>query len=205
MIRRSTFILVIVFLLALSGYLLLNRQQEQAAAQITPTLAAQPLFAFGADEITGLQLADAGGRQVRLEKMAGGWTLIDPTVEATDNDAAASLASQVGSLTARSFLEPAPAAGTLSAFGLQPPAYTLEIRLADGSSQSVEIGTETPTKSGYYVRLEDARVAVVNSFSVNSITAALDNPPVYLTPTVGLTPLAPEMLPTSGVATTPTP
>lgn len=205
MIKRSTLILVVIFLLALSGYLLLNRQQEQAAAQVTPTLAAQPLFAFSADEITGLQLADAGGRQVRLEKMAGEWTLIDPAVEATDNEAAASLASQVASLTARSFLETAPAADTLSAFGLQPPAYTLEIRLADGSSHSAEIGAETPTKSGYYVRLSDARVAVVNTFSVNSITAALDNPPVYLTPTVGLTPLGPEMLPTSGGATTPTP
>lgn len=202
MIKRSTLILVVVFLLALSGYLLLNRQQEQAAAQITPTASTQPLFALGENEITSLQVRDAGGQQVRLEKIAGAWVLTNPEAEATDNDKANSLASQVASLTARSFLEAAPEA---SATGLETPAFTIEVKLADGSELSAEVGVETPTKSGYYVRLNDGRVAVVNTFSVDSITDVLNNPPIYVTPTVGITPLSPEMLPTSGPAVTPTP
>lgn len=202
MIKRSTLILVVVFLLALSGYLLLNRQQEQAAAQITPTASTQPLFALGENEITSLQVRDAGGQEVRLEKIAGAWVLTNPEAEATDNDKANSLASQVASLTARSFLEAAPEA---SATGLETPAFTIEVKLADGSELSAEVGVETPTKSGYYVRLNDGRVAVVNTFSVDSITDVLNNPPIYVTPTVGITPLSPEMLPTSGPAVTPTP
>lgn len=202
MLKRSTLILVVVFLLALSGYLLLNRQQEQAAAQITPTAATQPLFTLGENEITSLQVRDAGGKAVRLEKIAGAWALIEPQADATDNDKASSLASQVASLTARSFLEAAPDA---SATGLQTPAFTIEIKLSDGSDLSAEVGVETPTQSGYYVRLNDGRVAVVNTYSVDTITDILNNPPVYVTPTVGITPLSPEMLPTSGVEVTPTP
>lgn len=202
MIKRSTLILVVIFLLALGGYLLLNRQQEQAAAQITPTASSQPLFNLGENEITSLQVSDASGKQVRLEKIAGAWVLIDPEVERTDNDKASSLAAQVAGLTVRSFLEAAP---DDSATGLAAPAYTIDLKLSDGSELSAAVGAETPTKSGYYVRLSDGRVAVVSTYSVDTITDVLDNPPIYVTPTVGLTPLSPEMLPTSGAAVTPTP
>ncbi|HWQ84794.1 MAG TPA: DUF4340 domain-containing protein [Anaerolineales bacterium] len=202
MIRRNTLILVGVFLLALAGYVLLNRQQEQAAAQITPTAATQPLFEFEASELTGIQVADSSGREVRLEMMSGAWVLVDPTAEATDTERVTSLATQIASLTARSLIENPPAA---SAMGLEPPAYTVRLQLGDGSRLTLEVGAETPTQSGYYVRLADGRVAVVSTFSVDGITAVLDSPPVYLTPTVGITPFSPDMLPTSGAGTTPTP
>lgn len=202
MIRRSTLILVVVFLLALAGFLLLNRQKEQAAARVTPTAASQPLFGLEASQLTGIQVADAAGREVRLERISGAWVLIDPAATATDTASVDSLASQLASLTARSFIENPPAA---SATGLEPPAYTIRLQLEDGSRLTAEVGSETPTKSGYYVRLDDNRLAVVSTFSVDGITGVLDNPPIYLTPTVGLTPLSPEMLPTSGVPVTPTP
>ena len=202
MIRRSTLILVVVFLLALAGFLLLNRQQEQAAAQVTPTAAVQPLFNVEASQLTGIQVADAAGREVRLERISGAWVLIDPAATATDTASVDSLASQLASLTVRSFIENPPAA---SATGLEPPAFTIRLQLEDGSRLTAEVGSETPTKSGYYVRLDDNRLAVVSTFSVDGITGVLDNPPIYLTPTVGLTPLSPEMLPTSGVPVTPTP
>lgn len=207
MIRRSTLILVVVFLLALAGFLLLNRQKEQAAALVTPTAASQPLFELEASQLTGIQVADAAGREVRLERISGAWVLIDPAATATDTASAESLASQIASLTARSFIENPPAA---SATGLEPPAFTIRLQLEDGSRLTAEVGSETPTKSGYYVRLDDGqtaggRLAVVSTFSVDGITGVLDNPPIYLTPTVGLTPLSPEMLPTSGGSVTPTP
>lgn len=202
MIRRNTLVVVLVFGLALAGYLLLNRQKEQAAALVTPTAATQPLFDLGANEITAIQVTDAGGREVRLEMSSGAWVLVNPAAEATDTAAATSLASQVASLTARSFLETSPAA---SAMGMEPPAFTIRLSLSDGSQLSADVGAETPTKSGYYVRLDGGRVAVVSTPSLNAITAVLDKPPIYLTPTVGLTPLSPEMLPTSGAATTPAP
>ena len=205
MIKRSTLILVIVFLLALSGYLLFNRQQEQAAAQITPTPSSQPLFELGEREITSLQVSDAGGRAVRLEKIAGAWTLIDPQAQATDHDRAEALAAQVAALATRSFLESTPETNALRAFGLDAPAYTIQLKLSDGSALRLAVGAETPTQSGVYVRVDEGRVAVVNTYSLEAITAILDDPPIYVTPTVGLTPLGPEMLPTSGAATTPTP
>ena len=208
MVRRNTLILFILFLLVLSAYVLFNRQQEQQAALVTPTAATQPLWDIDASTITGIQVEDASGRQVRLEQISGAWVLIDPTAEATDTARAASLATQLGSLTVRWLLETPPAA---SAMELEPPAYTIRLSLGDGSRLSAEVGAETPTQSGYYVRLNDGRVAVVNSYSVESIVGILDNPPIYLTPTVGLTPLLPDMLPASeisatpGVASTPTP
>ena len=206
MLRRNTLILFILFLLALSAYVLLNRQQEQAAALITPTAATQPLWDIDASTITGIQVEDAGGRQVRLEQMSGAWVLIDPTAAATDTARAASLATQLGSLTMRSLLDKPPAA---SAMGLEPPAYTIRLMLGDGSRLTAEVGMETPTKSGYYVRMTDNRhtdnvlVAVVNTYNVESIVDVLDSPPIYLTPTVGLTPLVPDMLPTSESSATP--
>jgi hypothetical protein len=208
MVRRNTLILFILFLLALSAYVLFNRQQEQQAALVTPTAATQPLWDIDASTITGIQVEDASGRQVRLEQMSGAWVLIHPTAEATDTARAASLATQLGSLTVRSLLEIPPAA---SVMGLEPPAYTIRLMLGDGSRLTAEVGMETPTQSGYYVRLNDGRVAVVNNYSLENIVSILDNPPIYLTPTVGLTPLLPDMLPTSeisatpGVASTPTP
>ena len=202
MIRRSTLILVVVFLLALAGFLLLDRQKEQAAALVTPTAANQPLFGIEASQLTGIQVADTAGREVRLERISGAWALIDPAATATDTASVDSLASQLASLTARSFIENPPAA---SATGLEPPAFTIRLQLEDGSRLTAEVGSETPTKSGYYVRLDDNRLAVVSTFSVDGITGVLDNPPIYLTPTVGLTPLSPEMLPTSGSPVTPTP
>lgn len=208
MLRRNTLILFILFLLALSAYALFNRQQAQQAALVTPTAATQPLWELDASTITGMQVEDASGRQVRLEQMSGAWVLIEPTATATDTAKATSLATQLASLTVRSLLETPPPA---SLMGLEPPAYTIRLSLGDGSRLSAEVGVETPTQSGYYVRLNDGRVVVVNSYSLEGIVGILDNPPIYLTPTVGLTPLSPDMLPTNeisatpGVASTPTP
>lgn len=192
MIRKPTWIILLVFLVLLAAVFLWQRSQDQKAAQATPTAAGaaerQNLFDIEG-EIASLRIERVGDKSIELVRGEDGkWTLVGSPDAPIDSAALDSLADSLASLPLVNTLQNIP---EMEALGLNPPSYRILVVLQSGSQLIASVGKATPTGSGYYVLTGDRGVYVVNQFSLQSILDLVDNPPYLPTPT----PLPAEMTP----------
>ena len=80
MIRRSTWIILGVFLVLVVAVLIWQRVQENQQAQITPTAAVSYFFDLGDKTIRGISITGPASQSVSATKNAdGSWTLTEPS------------------------------------------------------------------------------------------------------------------------------
>lgn len=191
MLRRSTLIVLFLFVIVLGIAVYLQRNPLSNADEALPTSTpASDLFALGATSIVSLRVENAAGQYIELAKgEAEGWNIISPVSGLADNSKVDSALLQMSSIKILSHLDPAPA---LSAMGLENPANKITIGLDDNRTLQLDVGVETPTRSGYYIRLDGGGPVVVPKYSIDTIIGFLENPPISATPvpteTVVLTP-----------------
>lgn len=192
MIRRSTWIVVVVFLAVLLVALYMQRTGQQASADATPTAGVTFLFEDLGEDIRRMRISSASGEAVEVEgSPLGAWTLVEPAGQAADEARISSAVSQVQNLRVVSELENPPAAEEV---GLNPPVYQIAITTAGGQEQTAEIGLETPIQSGYYARREGGPIMVVSKSAADILIGLLDSPPV-------IAPTAPTGSETPGTGT----
>lgn len=200
MIRKPTWIVLLIFAVLLAAVLLWQRSQDQKSAEATPTAAeaAERQYLFDIEgEIASLRIERVGEKSVELVRgQDGEWTLIGSPDLALDSAALDSLAGQLAALPLVSTLQNIP---EMEALGLNPPSYRILVVLQNGSQLVAAVGKATPTGSGYYVLSSDRRVYIANEFSLQSLLDLVDNPPYMPTPY----PLPAELAP-GAVDATPT-
>ena len=185
--RRTTWILVgVAVVLGLyvwySGRS--NGATEAEATTPAPTRVpgSGPLFDATSDQIVSLWIVDmVSNREVALAKDAQGqWAVTAPEARPADPAQAPGWASQFVNVFVSTVITETT---DLTPFGVLSSTYTLGIKLADGTNLKVSVGDKTPTGSGYYaLRDGEEHVIVVNTGSVDGLTALLTTPP-YLLPT----------------------
>jgi len=201
MIRRTTWVVLALFVVLIGVYWFIQRQNKTKAQATTPTPSSQPVFVTGFETVQAVRLEDSSGKIVAIEKDSqGNWSLTEPEAEAADQDKASTMASQVSNFRSLAIIDNPPA---LDAVGLATPAYTVTVDTVDGSQQIATIGSLTPTSSGYYVESDGGPMMVVAKTAVDGFLANLDNPPIAPTPTVEITPDLTEAAPE--ISGTPTP
>jgi hypothetical protein len=176
-IRRSTWIILLVFLAILGGGLYFQKYQSDKQAQVTPTSEFKLLFAeVDKSQITAFEINDSQERKLVIAKdQSGSWTVAGYTAEDADPTGIDTMLTQITSLSVMSDLEAAPA---LDVMGLTKPAYVFKVTSEDGQQKTVYIGKLTPTKRGYYVRFEEGNPVVVGKNAVDNLINLLDNPPI---------------------------
>jgi hypothetical protein len=202
MIKRSTWILLAIFVLLLAGAIFLPGVLEKGQRQpATPTVVAtNNLFDFQEQAVSALKIQDAKAKEMSLSRGDAGWSLVEPKAEQTDNAAAESGMTQLMAVRVLSTLE---ATTDLGQFGLAAPAYTMTLALQDGKQHTVLVGNVTPTGRGYYVQLDGGNPLIVDKYGLDSVLGMVDKPPIA-TPTV--TPGVTETItPTLSTTVTPLP
>ena len=180
MIRRSTLIVLLLFVALLAVVFYLQRSDTMQEAEATPSEENPLLFSLDS-EITSLRLEHVGSGVVEIEKDQDGiWQLVWPQAEATDIAAVEAGISQLLSLRIVSALGQELG---LAEAGLSPPVYRVLIRLADGSQELMAVGKETPTGSGYYVQVTNRGMFVISKFSLDPFLRLVDQPPFQPTAT----------------------
>jgi hypothetical protein len=181
MIKRSTWIVIAVFLAVLGAAVYLEQRPAapEAAPEAMPTAAAAlpNLLTVTMSEISGLRLEEtATGEAVELRlDETGAWQLLEPSEGPADPSEVESFLSTLTSLRVQTSLDPA---ASLAIFGLSEPAYRLSVETTGGERLTVLVGDQTPTASGYYVRVDGNPPQVVNKFSLDSFLRILVEPPV---------------------------
>jgi hypothetical protein len=179
MIRRGTWIALLV-LLALVGFsfALRNRQTRNSEAA-TATQGLSPLF----DELRGepslIRIESAVGQSIEIARNADGtWVLEAPEKAEADQAAAQAAATQIGALRVLSTVNLAP-----EIIGMDAPAYELTLKFEDGSKHTLLIGSVTPITDGYYTQLNSGPYQVVDKYGLDSLIELVGAPPYLATPT----------------------
>lgn len=174
MIRRPTWILLAIFAIVLvAAYIWQRTSTKKAEAAPTPTPAPM-LLDLDPNNIRDLKIKDAQGKQLYLRKLGGIWIMTEPERQNVDND---KVTTQVQSLAFIDILNTLPTPPPDDQIGLATPAYVVTITDQSGKNYVFEVGAETPTQAGYYVRM-NGTVQVVSKANIDGLVDMLKNPPV---------------------------
>ncbi len=184
---------VLAALIGLSFWL--NRQKTEAANEPTATPGTTSVFKETAGEPNSIEVAIGNDPAVRLERDENNaWAMILPDKVEANQGLAEAAASQAASLQFSLQVE-----GDESTFGLDQPVYVIKMDFADGSKHTLEVGDSTPTNNGYYVRVDNKRILVIELSGIDALTTLALFPPYLNTPTP--TPIPPTETPVPPAAT----
>ncbi len=203
MIRRSTWIIIIIFALVIGVAVLIEKTPLfQAAATPTPTLASKVLN-LPTGSITAVKLTDSLGPIVSVKiNSSKVWEVIQPQNAQVDQGNMAELVSQLLSMAILSAPQNPP---SNDAIGLSNPLHTLAISDFSNQEHTLKIGDLTPTSSGYYIQIDQAKPVIVEKSTIDRVVELLSG--VRATPTAPPQPTPNQTAPavTETPAPTPTP
>ena len=159
----------VIVLLVLGGVLFWSNKKQKAEAAKPSTDAAPKILDIPQDQIREIRIQKTGSEAMLLRKGDDGkWQIMDPKPLRADQDSVTSLVSTLSTLNADKLVEAK--AADLSAYGLNAPKLEVTVQKKDGKSQQLDIGDDTPTSSGAYVKLaNDPRVFTVYTYVKTSL------------------------------------
>jgi hypothetical protein len=203
MIKRNTWILLLVFVVVLGAAIVIQQTNllvPAAAPTATPALS---LLDFGDDNIIGITLADPNGLNIVAKIDSNNqWSITKPANLQISQGSMQEILSELNGISIQStLLSPLP----LESTGLQLPAYTLTLNYSSGKDHTIKVGSLTATKSGYYLQLDANEAVIVSQYGIDDIVQLLKS--VTFTPTPSIAPATSTPTVDSGAAgaSTPTP
>jgi len=193
MIRRNTWILLVLLVVVVGFSFYLTNQKTKQASLATPTLGASTLFNSTDGTPSDITIVDTTGNSVEItHDTTGTWVLKAPTSTAADQAAAEAAATQVSALRVLSEVQLGP-----DIVGLDKPSYTIILVFTGGKTHKLTVGSVTPIEDGYYAQLDAGNTQIVDKPGLDALLGMLTNPPYLAT-------LTPEASPTSLASDTPT-
>lgn len=197
MIRRSTWILIGLMVVAVAGTIVWSRQPAAPPADQTPT--PEALWDVDSATIQSIRVEDLqGGSVVEVERNPEeAWHMAQPTPGPADAARVERSATWLALPRPRSVL---PRPEDLAAFGLDQPAKKITVTFQDATQQELLIGRSDPTGSVVYAQvLGGTDVLLISKFGLDEVLGLLDPIPVA-TPTATAT-AASTAAPAAGGAT----
>ena len=190
MVRRSTWIILGVFVLVLAAFLTFqevseDEPEETLAIDIEQLITQEPIKELlgipPGDYVVGLRLVDSEGNVVEISRPTeeADWELIMPMGDA-DQETINRVIPQILSLEIQETLGESI---ELSLLGLEEPSYTMVLSISNQGFFTLYIGDVTITDTSYYVRLPGDPPVVVNKFSLDTIINWIADPPIQELPT----------------------
>lgn len=198
MIRRSTWILLLIFIALVGLGWYLNARKQAVAAQATPTAETEYLLPTDAGVVTALKI-EGKDSLIEIQRNAENkWEIKAPNSAEADQGMVEAGVTQLSALRVLGHVEI-----DLDLVNLKTPDYKVSVTYSDGKTYTFEVGAVTPINTGYYVRKSDGTVVVVSKVGLDSLLKLLTNPPYLATPTPTITP-TPEVTDTPIPEATPT-
>jgi hypothetical protein len=180
--KRTSWILLILLILALGAYWLFQVRADRKALEATETPVVTSYLIEETDSIlVSARLYDQDYHIVELQRTQDGfWEVTLPTLGAADQALATEAETQINALRIVSTLGHVT---SLDDFGLTFPAYNIKLVYSNGVSHVIEVGGSAPTGSGYYVRLDAGDVFIVSQYSLDAVLTLISSPPYPATAT----------------------
>ncbi|MHB8777036.1 MAG: DUF4340 domain-containing protein [Anaerolineales bacterium] len=191
--RTGTWITLFV-LAALIGFTYyLNSKKDNTETTATPASKESFVFSELDGNITSIEIIAADGETVKVARNNENvWALELPLAAEADQGLVEAAVSQIMALNIVGTVDADP--GIL---GLDEPAYVIKLEFTDGKNHTLEVGGNTPTNSGYYVRMDGKNIMILTLSGIDSLTTLVQSPPLLSTPT-------PSPLPSTATPDSPT-
>jgi hypothetical protein len=181
MIKRSTWILLIILALVLVVYFVIKNQASMTAASSTPTASDTFLITPSDSTLQVLRITDAQEHIFQMQRDTSGiWVVTLPSSGTADQGLAGSAETQVGALRIVTTLD---SSLNMADAGLSTPADTIELTFVNNLRHVIQVGNLTPTGSGYYVHLDSGKLFVVSQAGIDALLKLLTAPPFPSTET----------------------
>ncbi len=157
--KRSTLILLLIAAVASAAIYFIEIKPGKPRDEEPEK--SRPIFKLNREDITAISVTK-GGQTVNLENQNNKWVITQPVSSAADESA---LNALVGDLvSARIDTEFPASGGDLKQYGLSEPAVKLEIKLKNGETHRVELGTKDQIGTSAYAKIDGAQnVAVITA------------------------------------------
>jgi hypothetical protein len=199
MLRRSTWILLVIFAFLVGFTWYFQRYQANKTANSstpTTTTPAVDLYDLANTQVNDIKISGNSGDLIDLYRDAGSsnWAIADVPVAKADSFKIESISAQLFLLQVKVALTQTP---TLDSVGLATPSYTITMTTADGKQLITYVGSQNAIGDGYYVRVDSGPVVIVDKVVLDGILNLLKNPPLLptatpeVTPTVAASPVEP--------------
>lgn len=171
MIKRSTWILLAVFFIALATAIYYSRsplaqEKEEPAATPQPRL----LEGWSNDRVYAIEFTYGERQTYRLKIGADNrWQAVGSS-EPIGQGKVEELLTSLLSLQVLASLD---SPNSLIATGFDQGLYRVTITDAGGIQSTIQIGQATPTNSGYYILLDDHPPVIVNKYAVDTLLVIL--------------------------------
>ncbi|MGH9537033.1 MAG: DUF4340 domain-containing protein [Terriglobales bacterium] len=173
-IRRLVVAAAVFFILAGVLYWSEHHQPSQEAGKVSPDT---PPVILKLDEsaITKLDLKRKDVDPVVLTKGdAGKWRIVEPKPFGADQNTVAAIVTAVSSLSAQRLVDDHTA--DLKQYGLDPPAFEMDVSERDNKTQKLLIGDDTTASGAVYVKLaDDSRVFTMPKYVKTSLDKSLND------------------------------
>jgi hypothetical protein len=186
MIRRSTWIVLAVFVVLLAVFLIFQRVEEQSG-DVPLEETSQPesvlLIEIPEDQVVvGLRIEDGEGNVVDIvrENAESDWVLRVPAADSTDVEKIDNLLTQLLALTTQGKLDPVP---PLDAMGLDQPENTIALTTDNGVLHIIRVGNPTITGNQYYVQLGNQEPQITSKSAIDQAINLLTSLPILPPPT----------------------
>jgi hypothetical protein len=176
MIKRTTWILLVILALVIVAYFMVKSRSSATSSEVTPTALGNSFLVTQADgTLQVLRISDKQNHLFQMQRDSSGtWVVTLPTPGAADQSLAGAAETQVGALRIVTTLDNSLNLGDA---GLDSPSDTIELTFVSGLKHVIQVGTLTPTNSGYYVRFDAGNLYVVSQSGIDALLNLLTAPP----------------------------
>jgi Domain of unknown function (DUF4340) len=147
-------------LVVLGGTIWWFNRHPKKEAPLTPP--SPQILSVKDDQVEGIRIAKTGADPVVLKKLADKWVIAEPKQLAADQDTVKSMTSSLSPMNADRLIDDHP--GDLNNFGLTAPTEEVDVTLKGGAVDKVLFGSDTPSGSDTYVKV-DGKPSVYTVFS----------------------------------------
>jgi hypothetical protein len=186
MIKRPTFLMLVILALVVVAYFVIKARGLNSSATSTPSATANNYLITPSDgTLQVLRISDSKNNLFQMQRDTGGtWVITLPSTGQADQALAGAAETQVGALRIVTSLENSL---NLTDAGLSTPADTMELTFSNNLKHVIQIGSLTPTASGYYVRFDTGNLYVVSQAGIDALLKMLTSPPFPATETPNAT------------------
>lgn len=189
MVRRSTWILLGVFVVLVGLAWLFTRYQANKTVDVstaTPTVTPVKLYTLTSTQVNEINIAAPAGKKIDLyrDPASSNWYITNLPADQADSLQIESINEQLLSLSVQDTLTQSL---PLDSVGLVTPAYTITLTTTDGTQLVTYVGSQNAVGDSYYARVDSGQVVLVRKVELDTVLNLLTNPPLLPTPTPEVT------------------
>jgi hypothetical protein len=172
MIRKSTFILLLVFLiLAGLAFALRPGLFKKSIIESTPTTQPSLLDGFPVENLTSLQVSEKGLITFEISRQTDGkWAITQPEGIQGDSGKIEQLLSSLYDLSPTSLVS---ANTPLEPLGISPDSLKITLANISGKQLILKPGGLTPTGSGYFIQVNSNPAVVISKYGYEGFVSML--------------------------------